>query len=352
MKRSHIFYALLIVCIALVNLRVFAQATPTWDRARIYDHGQQSSVAIAPSSNYVVESHKSQNNNTMWYRTGRIIDHVTLGKAISWGDSHSTDTNGYWPTVTVTRDGYVIMVYSPSNQVVPQIIYWVGKINPAGPSDQSIQWLLKNQAFGYGFHASLSMNNNNQFAIAYECRNGCQPELDYRLGHLDNPAVGRYNIVWDTGSAAIPYDKGVNPHIAINDNGQVIEAHQTGANDKYLHYRRGTYTSSTINFQTSERYDNSATQPAVALSNSGRVFELHIQNNSVFARTGILNANDPGRVDWSNSMDLGTMRFNNYPAAATNNNQAIGTWTAGDSTFSDPGNLQYSLTPVQPQFLF
>jgi len=63
----------------------------------------------------------------------------------------------------------------------------------------------------------------------------------------------------------------------------------------------------------------------VTLSNNGKVFELHIQNDSVFARTGILNTNDPERVNWSNSVNLGTMRYNNYPAASHNNLSAIGT---------------------------
>jgi hypothetical protein len=346
MNRSRIFLALLLACNVFFGIKAFAQATPTWDRARIYDYGQQSSVAIVPSSNYVVEFHKSQNNDTMWYSTGKITG--TGGNTyVYFSDSHSTDTNGYWPTVTVTKEGYVILVYSPSNQVVPQIIYSVGKINPSGDRDQTIQWLVKNQAFGYGFHASLSVNNSGQFAIAYECRNGCQPDLVYRLGHLDNPSAGRYNIIWDTGSNYVQYDRGVNPHISINDQGQVIEAHQVNAKENLLHYRRGTYTSSKIEFQASKRYDNYGKQPAVTLSNNGKVFELHISSDSVFARTGILNTSDPERVDWSNSVNLGTMRYNNYPAATNNNVLAVGTWAAGDSTWSDPGNLQYSLTPVQ-----
>jgi hypothetical protein len=52
--------------------------------------------------------------------------------------------------------------------------------------------------------------------------------LYYRVGQLGNPAGGDYTIAWSSGSTGVKYDDGVNPHIAINNQKQVVEVHQVG----------------------------------------------------------------------------------------------------------------------------
>jgi hypothetical protein len=348
-KSPSLCLGLIVACICLFGMKAVAQEPLDWTRARTFDTGEQTSVSIARNSNYIVEFHKSENTNKMWYHVGRLIAQWPSGYVVSWGKSHEMDIKVEWPSVTVTKEGYVIVVNSPYGQVVNQIMYWVGKINIGGSEDQDIQWYVKQQDFGYGFHPSVAVNSSGQIALVYECRNGCIPELDYRLGHLENPAAGKFNIVWDTGKDAIHYDRGINPHISINDSGQVIEVHQVAAKEYLLHYRRGTLSSTSINFQPSVRYDNEGKQPAVTLTNSGKVIELHTHqyNTAVFSRTGNLNANDPSRVDWSSSVDIGSIRFNIYPAVTTNNVEAVATWNAGSDPFGSPGHLQYNHAPVR-----
>jgi hypothetical protein len=220
---------LLIFGLAVLSSRAFAQEPLEWPRARTFDTGEETSVSIARNGNYIVEFHQSDSTKKMWYHVGRLVTQWPSGYAISWGKSHNVDVNGEWPSVTVTKEGYVIVVNSPANQVVNQIIYWVGKIDLNGSVDQDIQWYVRAKEFGYGFHSSVAVNGSGQIALVYECRNGCNGRLDYRLGHLEDPANGKFNIVWDTGKDAVGYDNGINPHIAINDSGQVIEVHQVCA---------------------------------------------------------------------------------------------------------------------------
>jgi hypothetical protein len=350
MKRRFpsLYLSLIAACLCLFGMKAIAQEPLDWSRARTFDTGEQTSVSIARNGNYIVEFHRSENNRKMWYHVGRITElYFPSGYAISWGKSHNVDVNCEWPSVTVTKEGYVILVNSPGGQVVNQILYWVGKINLGGSLDQDIQWSVKAQAFGYGFHPSVDVNSSGQIALVYECQNGCKGDLNYRLGHLENPAANKFNIVWDTGKDAIQYDRGINPHIAINDNGQVIEIHQVAAKEYLLHYRRGTLNSTSINFQPSTRYDNNGQQPAVTLTNGNKVIELHASNNAVFSRTGNLNANDPSRVDWSTSVEISDLRFNVYPAIANNNIESLATWTAGTNPFGSPGTLQYNHAPIK-----
>ena len=70
-------------------------------------------------------------------------------------------------------------------------------------------------------------------AEAHESNGG--KGIFYRLGHLSAPGSGDFNIVWDSGSKGQPYDEGVNPHIAIDDNNNVVEVHQVASNEDKLH---------------------------------------------------------------------------------------------------------------------
>jgi hypothetical protein len=349
-KSPSIYLGLLMACLTLFGIKAIAQEPLNWPQARTYDTGEQTSVAIARNGLYFVEFHRSENTSKMWYKVGRLVQLRPSGYGVIWGKSHDMDVKVEWPSVTVTKEGYVIIAYSPYGQVVNQIMYSVGKINIniSGGEDQDIQWFVKQQAFGYGFHPSLAVNASGKIAIVYECRNGCTGDLDYRIGHLDDPAAGKFSIVWDTGKDGIHYDRGINPHIAINDSGQAIEVHQVAAKQYYLHYRRGALNATNIDFQPSVRYDNEGKEPAVALTNNGKIIELHAHgyNTDMFSRTGNLNANDPSRVDWSNSVDINYLRFNIYPAVTTNNIGVLATWTAGTNPFGSPGTLQYSQTPA------
>ena len=79
---------------------------PAFGPIEQYDTGAQTSIAAHPSS-LVVECHKSQFNEEIWYRLGKVD-----GEKILWGGSRRLDDTGYWPAVAISKEGYVIVVHS------------------------------------------------------------------------------------------------------------------------------------------------------------------------------------------------------------------------------------------------
>jgi hypothetical protein len=237
---------------------------------------------------------------------------------------------GSWPNVAMTNEGYVILVYSSGAYKSNSHLYYaVGRIDPYGGVDQSITWLTPQAyLFDSGFHSSIAINNNGVILEVHESGSGGKG-LYYRAGHLTNPAEGDYTITWDSGQYGIKYDDGINPHIAINNNNQVVEVHQvTGEN--LLHYRRGFANGGTISFGGSPRYDNNSSEAAVALLDSGLVVELHRSrtDGNAYARTGVLDSDNGERIDWFDSVKISDDKSNSarYPAVATDGSHAVGAW--------------------------
>jgi hypothetical protein len=75
--------------------------------------GIQPSVA-AHSSGLVLEFHHSEDriiDHTLWYHVGK-----RNGNSVTWGRSqNSPGTIGFWPAVTLSKEGYVILVISDSS---------------------------------------------------------------------------------------------------------------------------------------------------------------------------------------------------------------------------------------------
>jgi hypothetical protein len=86
------------------------------------------------------------------------------------------------------------------------------------------------------------------------------------------------------------------------------------------------------------------------LLDSGHVAEVHRQDDSVAsARTGVLDPNDPERIEWSDSVEISDADSDasRYPAVATNGTHAIGTWTS--LSFDITGTLFSSVALLAPQ---
>jgi hypothetical protein len=170
-----------------------------------------------------------------------------------------------------------------------------------------------------GFHTSIAINDNGFIVGVHESNQGTG--LYYRLGQLRNPAEGNYTIAWSSGG--VKYDDGINPHIAINNHNQVVEVHQV-TGEKLLHYRRGTVSKGDITFAASQRYDNNAMQPAVALLDSALVLEVH-SKDGLNSRTGKLDPANSTLIQWSPSVKIGGTASIAFPALATNGRYAFRT---------------------------
>jgi hypothetical protein len=171
-----------------------------------------------------------------------------------------------------------------------------------------------------GFHASIAINDNGLIVGVHEAGHNSSG-MYYRVGHLLDPAAGKYTMAWDSGSYGIHYNDGINPHISLNDSNEVVEVHQADEREHLLHYFRGTVSGGTIHFAGSQRYDDIATRPAVALTDSGFVVEIH---GGVAGRPGMLSPSDPARIEWSDAARIST-KDGTYPAVATNGTYLVAT---------------------------
>ena len=340
------YFGLAIICFAL-GVNTAASQTLTWSRGEQYDDGNDPSVAVH-SSGLVLDGHRSHIGNALWYRLGELNK---TGTGVTWGGSQRLPGVGAgglqnWPNVAITREGYVIFVYSLGGiKIDGDLYYVVGKINPNGDTNQSITWLTDKIHFDAGFHSSIAINENGVILLAFESGSGGNG-LYYRVGHLSNPAGGDYTIQWDSGQYGVHYDDGINPHIALNNLNEVVEVHQVSSTEGILHYRRGNVFLGTINFGGSQRYDPNASEPAVALLDSGLVVELHRSSlDRTEARTGMLSPSNPEGIDWSNSFVTISNPDASSPAVASNGRYAIGTWDRHVFSAEDR-ILEYSVAAI------
>jgi hypothetical protein len=78
----------------------------TFSTPAYYDAGIHSSIAVH-SSSLVLEFHKSPHSTDIWYRFGSISN-----DGVSWGAATHAGFWGYWPSVAISKEGYVIAVHS------------------------------------------------------------------------------------------------------------------------------------------------------------------------------------------------------------------------------------------------
>jgi hypothetical protein len=313
----------------------------------LYDYGTQSSIALH-SSGLALEFHRSPNDHTIWYRVGKQIP--LNQNYILWANSQrASGAYGYWPAVALSKEGYVIEVHSDRERKNgSQQFYRIGKIDPNGDENQSISWKTDFINWDGGFHTSIAINDNGLIVGVREINASSGTGLYYRVGQLKNPAGGDYTIAWSSGSTGVKYDDGVNPHIAINSYNQVVEVHQV-TGESLLHYRRGTVSAGKITFAESQRYDNDARQPAVALLDSGLVLEVHTWG-VLYSRTGKLDPSNSTLIDWSTPLKNGGSESVEYPALATNGRYAFQTHEKIPiHSFSD--EIYYSGAEIQCQDL-
>jgi GH18 family chitinase len=95
-----------------------------WGEGTYLDHGLKPSVAIT-TDGLVVEAHETDGGDgTLWYHIGRVDGD---NKIINWGGGTYLD-NGLYPSVAITNDGLVIMVYHSQPTPTGIIVYNVGKV--------------------------------------------------------------------------------------------------------------------------------------------------------------------------------------------------------------------------------
>jgi hypothetical protein len=283
-----------------------------WADFDTFDTGYESSVAIHPSG-LIIEVHSSgQGTFTytgLYYRIGKLDPSK---KSVSWGPSRRwVSSYGSWPAVAITKEGYAILTYSNSFTKSNAVLrYSVGTLDLDGGTDQLIGFKVQDLKLDTGFHDSISVNYNGTIAEAHEADG--KKGMYYRLGHLRAPDSDDFRILWDSGDGGQWWDDGVNPHIAINDNNDVIEVHQASGNDHRLHYTRAKISGNRITFGTEHPFFSTGNRPAVTLLNNGYLVEMHGGNYDTKSglwelryRVGRLDPNNSTLVNWPDGTTIG-----------------------------------------------
>jgi hypothetical protein len=176
--------------------------TVDWGEDDKYDSGKQPSISINDYG-VVVEVHKSESINTLYYRVGQIND-----KKIQWGDSHKYD-DGVMPSVSINNDGLVVEVHkSESNH---KLWYRVGEIK-----GYNITW-GESHEYQDGIAPNIGITNDGLVVEVHES------EGSSGLWQLTGQVNGNL-ITWGTSSN---FDSGSKPKMGISLDGEVaVQVHK------------------------------------------------------------------------------------------------------------------------------
>jgi hypothetical protein len=211
--------------------------------------------------------------------------------------------------------------------------------------------LTDNASYAEGNMAAL----NDELAAAF----GTQllRAEDYRTGSSVDALRGRVLPVLSGAAgtrAAYARDVGVNPAVAMDSRGNVVEVHDSGSGT--LWYWTGRYDGGRVTWLRHGRYDTGVT-PAVTMDDNGNVVEVHKSkdHDTVWYRVGRLQTS--GEISWSASHQydngvLPTVRFTDpaggklreiHRSAANNQNWAWnGALNAAAGTVSWSDNAKTS----------
>ncbi|OUL29616.1 hypothetical protein BV378_05380, partial [Nostoc sp. RF31YmG] len=128
---------------------------------------------------------------------------------------------------------------------------------------------------------------------------------------------------------SIDYDDGIQPSVAVTNDGLVLEVHKSQSHDT-LWYHVGKVNGDNVDWGGSVQYDNGV-QPSVAITNDGLVVEVHQSQNSKtlwYRGTGQVNNNTiDGWDDKKKSQNYGD---GTSPRVACNGEFAVETHSGAD----------------------
>jgi hypothetical protein len=134
------------------------------------------------------------------------------------------------------------------------------------------------------------LNDGNVVVEVHQSQN--HKTLWYNVGKVEGN-----KIAWRD---SIEYDDGVQPSVAITNDGLVVEVHKSENHDK-LYYHVGRVNGDTIEWGESIEYDDGK-QPSVAITNDGLVVEVHKSENheKLYYHVGRVNGDT---IDWERSIE-------------------------------------------------
>ena len=235
--------------------------------------GHYPKVAINDSK-VVIEVHKSQWGNTLWYSIG-VIDEQT--KEIKWSEKdHTLGSGGCNPAVAFTNLGTVVVVYEQSNKT----FYRIGEVNKA---ITDITWHASGAEEVFTIptkEPSISMNEKGLVVVAANASGIMTNKIVFHIGTLEE----NHSITWKDFDLALSKDMwGCCPVVAINKQNHIISVHMSNSFRK-LYVVYGVVNVNKKRIEWSEQgkpleYDTGS-YPAVTLNSKGQVVRMREVNAS------------------------------------------------------------------------
>ena len=218
-----------------------------------YDTGKSPDIALN-NGNVVVEVHESQGTNTLWYRVGKVN-----GKEIKWENNEKSVKydDGVQPSVAINNNGLVVEVHKSESH--DTLWYRVGKVN-----GDKIDWENNKKSIEYdaGVQPSVAITDDGLVVEVHKSQS--YGTLWYRVGRVKSDGT-----IWvkDDQSKSVKYDAGVQPSVAITNDGLVVEVHKSQSHDTLWYRGTGQVNGMTINGwddkKNSQNYSDGTT-PRVA----------------------------------------------------------------------------------------
>jgi hypothetical protein len=308
-----------------------------FSKATRYDQGRSPDIALN-NKNVVVEVHESESQNTLWYRIGQVE-----GKAITWrNDGKSTKyDNGVEPSVAITDNGLVVEAHK--SQSHDTLWYRIGQVE-----GNTITWRNDGKGIQYDNGEDPSVSITNDGLVVEVHKSGGHSTLWYRIGQVEGNTI-----TWRNNAKSVKYDDGVHPSVAITDGGQVVEVHRSEGHDT-LWYRLGQVEGNIITWRNdgkSIKYDKGV-QPSVAITDDGVVVEAHRSeglNDTLWYRRGQTKGDT---ITWSNDDKSASFSAGDMVNVACNTELAVAVhYRLGDldDSPSDKNTLSYSVLTI-PSF--
>ncbi len=261
-----------------------------------YDNGEAPCCAIN-SKNRVVTIHEGTFRTSLNWRLG-----MTFGANLSFflaPDQHDFDT-GYDPSVALTNDDVVVEVHGSRRSTSGYLFYHVGEIK-----DHEISFPTGALQVGkdQGSDPSVALDQKNHVV---EVHVGTKGQLRYRVGQL-RPDL--FKVEWWESARDLPPAGGAvgdYPSVAMNGLGQLVVVY---ANAETLHYVRGQLSGDGTDITWKEvrpyifRAPTKGSNPSVALTDDGYVYEVHQSSTGLYQRIGHLDPGDDKAITWTAFFD-------------------------------------------------
>lgn len=240
---------------------------------------------------------------------------------ISWSNSTDCDHSGKRPSVSINKEGIIVVVHKRG--VRSDLRYKVGR--RMGELHGNIVWGYSYK-FDNGYFPSVAINDNGTVVEVHQSQ--WRRALFYRVGVVN---VEDMKIDW-VGRKAKHYSSGSKPSVALNNKAkpEVVAVHMTDS----LHVNGTLFCVGTLGENSEITWSVAATygegkRPKVAINDNGTVVEVHelVQPKEktacVVGQLRMKSADHPAAsdIEWGPTTHLG--RGSNPHIALNNDNRVV-----------------------------